>query len=688
MTRWAIAALAYLVGYVVAVGLSSGVHEARLWIGNIGLLLPPLVPIVVCFRRRHEWSGRVAVFWTSVAAGCALWFIGHAAWTALEVFDNRVLPWVQWPVAAKLCGGMLPTMALLTWPHASIRGASAVGAALDVAGTALVSFFLCWSLVLAPGLVPSAEPIAVHTLAILGTFLHAVIVGSFLYASRKAADDRWRLVYRDCAWGAALGVVLLVPNMIAMLRGGYVTGSVGDIGWIVPFWYYARAAAHAPAAQDDARSPMEEWSGPSQSGAVLLGALAVAPLIGYVPRYLLPLGQPIDHYRDLATSVTLAVCCGLAIVRIAVEQRGRRRADYRFWLLATACEQTAELIVVMRSTSIEYANQAFRQAFGYSYDELRVLSPVSLLDKQSAGAASEIAETLRRGEIAHARISLRRRNGTTFPASCTVAPMMSASGRNRYFVSVVRDLTEENRLRDRLVQEERMAAIGELVSNVAHEINNPLQAVLGGTELLLRHGSHVDVGVELRQIRRGAERAAHVVRKLLTFSQGTPPRRDLVDLADVVRDTLAEQSDGLARARIVVAQYHGSQLPPVSANREGLSQVVQAIIQNAHEAMAAAHGGGTLIVRTYGSLSGNEAVLEVMDDGPGVPAAVARRMFEPFFTTKKRPVETGLGLSLAFGIVTSHGGTLELVPTERGACFRLTLPGAGGIMRDNESTVH
>src|SRR5262249_46377900 len=154
----------------------------------------------------------------------------------------------------------------------------------------------------------------------------------------------------------------------------------------------------------------------------------------------------IDHYRDLATSVTLALCCGLAVARVAVEQRGRRRADHRVWLLATACEQAAELIVVMRSQSIDYANRAFCVALGYSLDELRVMPALSLVGERSVPTLSEIVEKLRRGEIAYATMNLLRRDGTTFPASCTVAPMISTSGQTAYFVGVVRDLTDEVRL--------------------------------------------------------------------------------------------------------------------------------------------------------------------------------------------------------------------------------------------------
>ena len=173
--RWTAAAIAYAVAYLVVSLLSASDQTVRLWAGNIGLLIPPLLPIAVVLRRRREWSGRTLVFWCAVAAGSALWLIGHAAWTEAELVRGRLLPWVEWPVAAKLCGGMLPMVALIAWPHASIRGASPLGIALDIGGITIVSLFLCWSLILAPGLVPATAPVAVHSLAILGSLLHAVL---------------------------------------------------------------------------------------------------------------------------------------------------------------------------------------------------------------------------------------------------------------------------------------------------------------------------------------------------------------------------------------------------------------------------------------------------------------------------------------------------------------------------------
>src|SRR6185503_13885118 len=120
-----------------------------------------------------------------------------------------------------------------------------------------------------------------------------------------------------------------------------------------------------------------------------------------------------------------------------------------------------DLMVVSRADGIEYANRAFQRAFGYELRDLRVLAPQSLFARESLGALRPLVATLRRHEVARARLTLQRRDGTTFEAACSVTPIVSASGRAAYFVGVVHDLTEEVRLRDQLVKQERLSAIGE-----------------------------------------------------------------------------------------------------------------------------------------------------------------------------------------------------------------------------------
>jgi C4-dicarboxylate-specific signal transduction histidine kinase len=167
-------------------------------------------------------------------------------------------------------------------------------------------------------------------------------------------------------------------------------------------------------------------------------------------------------------------------------------------------------------------------------------------------------------------------------------------------------------------------------------------------------------------------RAGQVVRHLLAFVRKSPRERESADLNVLVESTLALRAAELRSAGIDVEEEYCPELPPAMVNREEIQQIVMNLVINAEQAILSTAQEGRLRVRT-GYLSG-AVVLEVMDDGPGVPAAISGRIFEPFFTTRQVGAGTGLGLSIAFGIASAHGGSLELVPTTAGACFRLSLP--------------
>jgi two-component system NtrC family sensor kinase len=239
----------------------------------------------------------------------------------------------------------------------------------------------------------------------------------------------------------------------------------------------------------------------------------------------------------------------------------------------------------------------------------------------------------------------------------------------------VRDLTDDLRLQDQIVRSERMSAIGELVSRVAHELNNPLQSIIGTAQAVLGEARDPGVHADLERVRREADRAGSIVRNLLAFVRKTAGERVLLDLNEVVQSAVRLRVYGVEIAGIEVREEYAPNLALVNANREEIQQVVVNLIMNAQQAMTAAGVRGVLSVRT--AMEKDGVIVDVRDDGPGIPPEVAGRIFEPFFTTRSDGSGPGLGLSVAFGIATAHGGTLELISTERGACFRLTLPGSG-----------
>ena len=673
--NWAVAGVVYAGAYAALVAALAGQESARLMVGNIGLLLPPLAPLVVLVRRRGEWRGRQAVFWGAIGAWAALWFVGRIGWAADELFLSLPLPWFRWHIVPQLCGSALPLIALVAWPHRAATAETATAVVLDIAVLVFLTGFLYWSLIIAPGMDPAQSALALRMLAIIGPLVRLVAVVALLLAAVAARTSAWAAVYQRLALGLGLAFVVLIVLSLATVRGDYHTGSVTDIGWILPFFFAAWAAAAAPASPPPMRTAAA-WSTGHSSPVPLFAALLTVTVVGYSARYMMPLGQPIDQLRELATAFTLVCGGALVMIRLRVEQRAVEQANQRVRLLATAAEQAGELIIIVGPDNrIEYANEAFCRASGYSHEELDSLSPGALVAQESRGDVPLMAQRLRAREVVRISVVLARKDGSTFHSACAAAPILDAAGRVTHFVAVIRDITEELRLREQLVRAERLSALGEFVSGVALEINNPLQSVIGTLELLLGQPHDPGVRVDLERTRFEAGRAGRIVRNLLTFVKRSSNERLLADLNEIVKATVSVRAYELEMAGIATHEEYAQLLPLVLANREEIQQVILHLIINAQQAMAAAPAPRVLSIRTF--LARGDAVLEIQDTGPGIPTDVAGRIFEPFFTTKTTGGGTGLGLSLSLGIANAHRGTLDLLPSASGSCFRLTLPGAG-----------
>jgi two-component system, NtrC family, sensor kinase len=240
---------------------------------------------------------------------------------------------------------------------------------------------------------------------------------------------------------------------------------------------------------------------------------------------------------------------------------------------------------------------------------------------------------------------------------------------------VGRDTTGEREMRARLMETERLAAVGELVAGVAHEVNNPLSSISAFAQLLLRDGSLTDAQREsVEVIRSETGRASQVVRDLLAFARRSAPQREPLDLNLVIERTIRLRNYQLTASNVHVDLALSSEIPAVTGEARQLQQVVLNLVTNAIQAVAGV-GGGTLSISTHAE--GDHVVLDVADTGTGIPQTLRARVFEPFFTTKPEGEGTGLGLSVSYGIVTAHGGTIRLVDRldgGPGARFIVTLP--------------
>ena len=230
------------------------------------------------------------------------------------------------------------------------------------------------------------------------------------------------------------------------------------------------------------------------------------------------------------------------------------------------------------------------------------------------------------------------------------------------------------RTQEQLLQSEKMAAVGQLISGVAHELNNPLTAILGYGQLLASGQSLSAQGAEyVEKIHKQAQRTHRIVHNLLSFARQHKPERVPVQLNQILDDTLALREYDLRAHNIVVHREFAEDLPQISADPHQLQQVFLNILNNAVDAVLESKNSGELWMRTSHEPGSDRLVVECIDNGRGVKDS--GKVFDPFYTTKPVGKGTGLGLSICYGIVSEHGGEISVnnVPP-RGACFRIQLP--------------
>jgi PAS domain S-box-containing protein len=660
--------LACIILYAITGWALRGNPFALSVFGNATLLLSAAAAPIVIFRRRHQWQGCQRLFWYSIAVAMLLWFIGHLGWA----FSDLVLgaqSWLQWHTLFSVCAGILPLIALLARPHLGVRQGSVATVAVDLAAYGLLGVFLYSYFVLVPSLVPGDQLIAESRLLYFVQINRLLLLLGLLSALWLARSTEWRGTYARLSVAAGLGFVMRLGTSLAIARGQYHVGSFLDLAWIIPWLGYAWAALEAPASRPDE----QELETIAPLSVVLTAVPAfLIPLVGYSVLNVEAMGAPIDSFRELLTSLTTVAGLGLVTLRLAAQGQELQRADARLKLLAAATEQTGDLILITRADGrFEQANQAFLRALGYARHELPALGFDELIGADSVKLATDIPAEVRERGVWRGTVLRRRKDGSTFPAACSVAAIRNSAGTITHFVGVERDITDEIRLRDQLVQSERMSAIGELVAGVAHEINNPLQTIVGCVELMLDEPTSSANQRDLELVRQEAGRAGQIVRNLLSFVRRGSSDRGAADLNQLVQTTAKLREYHLHQQSISLVMRLSPEPLPVIVNREEVQQVILNLLLNAEHAIRTASDSGSITIETSGD--GECQMVQVTDTGPGVSPDLRGRIFEPFFTTKEVGEGTGLGLSISHGIASAHGGSLTLVDSPSGARFRLTL---------------
>jgi PAS domain S-box-containing protein len=668
---WLIFGVAYTGLYFAAGRMLVG--EGLLFSGFrlAALLLPPLLGIAVIVHRRQRWSGCHWLFWATIALGLVTAAVGHVGWMLDELLLDRPTSWLGWHAVFVMFGTAAPLLALLAQPHRGVRESAAATTAVDIAGLAVVTGFLYSYLVTAEDVGSGALQGPWPPLLILAELQPLIVFVGMSAAALLARGGPWAATYRRLALGLGLSFITTTLSNVAIARGYYEPGFVYDFMWILPFMFYPWAAAQAPTSQE---APVGEELGTAAASRpwVIVSVLVLIPALDYVLRLAAPGAWP-DSSRGLATAVTVVSVLPLLLARLAVERAELRRSGDQVRLLATAVEHANELFLIRTiDRRFVYANDTFCRALGYTSAELQETGPRALFDEASAADSDAVAADCAAGRAWRGTFRRRRRDGSTFPVAAAVVPFGGEAGRITHLLSVEHDITEEMRMREQLIHTERLSAVGQLVSGVAHELNNPLQSVVGFTELLLDGEKRERTRQDLEQVKQEALRAARIVRNLLSFVRRAPHSRTFEDLNAAVQAAVALRAYELKTANIRVEEQYEPGLPAVWINREEIQQVLLNLLLNAEQAMLKHRGTGCLRVRT--GRAGAGVCIEVADDGPGIPAELAGKIFEPFFSTKNVGEGTGLGLSIALGIASAHGGSLDLLPRPAGACFRLTLP--------------
>jgi len=255
----------------------------------------------------------------------------------------------------------------------------------------------------------------------------------------------------------------------------------------------------------------------------------------------------------------------------------------------------------------------------------------------------------------------------------STSPIFNEKGEVVGSVHIAKDVTERKQMEEQLIVTDRLASVGELASGIAHELNNPLTGVIGFSQLLMDKDVSDDVKEDLKTIYSEAQRAAQVVKGLLTFARRHAPVKQLVAINSILEKVLELRAYEQRVSNIQVKTRFAPDLPEVMADYFQLQQVFLNIIINAEHFMIEAHNRGILTITT--EKVGDIIKASFADDGPGISKENLGHVFDPFFTTKEVGKGTGLGLSICHGIITEHGGRIYIESElGKGATFVVELP--------------
>lgn len=344
-------------------------------------------------------------------------------------------------------------------------------------------------------------------------------------------------------------------------------------------------------------------------------------------------------------------------------------------------ESFPDVIVVLDDQArFTYISPRIREVLGYSPEELMGAALAGRTAPEDRGAVLDLYQSLISGRLEMGGLQHRtqHKDGNWRLVRGNACPLKNAAGRITGVVASIRDVTEVNRLEQQVMQTEKLVAMGQMIAGVAHELNNPLTAILAVSDLLRERAGESGDKRQLELMHQQARRAADIVQDLLSFSRPPAPQRGRVKLGEVVRRALHLHEYSLRRNNVSVDLLPEAGIPDVVGDGNQLIQVCLNLVINAEQAIREVREQGTIRVRLgCGTGTSPRVWVSFQDDGPGIRPEILPKIFDPFFTTKRPGRGTGLGLSICMAIVREHGGNIQVQAAPGGgAVFTVLLPPA------------
>ena len=335
-----------------------------------------------------------------------------------------------------------------------------------------------------------------------------------------------------------------------------------------------------------------------------------------------------------------------------------------------------DIIVVLDNHGrYTFVSPRVEEFLGYTAEEYVGMDLGERPHPDDRASVMEFFSSLVTGKTSFGTVEYRtaHKNGGWRTFRANAGPLTDAEGKVIGIVASARDVTESKRLEQQLLQSEKLAAIGQMVSGVAHELNNPLTAILGMSDLVRERATDDASRRQIELVQKQARKAVGLVQGLLNFSRPSRPKSQHVRLGELITRAIELQQFVLASRNITVDVDPASKFPEIQADPNQVVQVFVNLLANAEQSIAAVRDHGKISIR-IAEMEGKAEVL-VDDDGPGIPAEIRSKIFDPFFTTRRSTGGTGLGLTICLVILKEHGGTIEVQSSPSGgARFRILLP--------------